>query len=174
LLMNRNLPQITGFNNITANLGELQNRGFEFELNTNNINSEDFSWNSDFVFSFNRNEIKELHGDYGQFTLLNEMHEGEIPDFANDWFPGQAIDVVWDYDITGVWQEDEAEEAAEYGARPGDYKAVDVNNDGNYTELEDKQFIGHRQPRYHLGLRNEFSYKNFSASVFLRSALGHI
>lgn len=174
LLMNRNLPQITGYENVTTNLGELENRGFEFTLNTSNVSSSNFSWGSDFVFSLNRNKIKRLFGDFGEYTLVSETFEGELPDFGNEWFPGHPIDAVWDYDIIGVWQTDEAEQAAVYGARPGDYKAVDVNGDGNYTEVADKQFIGYRQPRFRLGLRNEISYKNFSASMFIRSDLGHI
>src|SRR5690606_1493237 len=46
LLMNRQLPEITGFSNITANLGELQNRGMDFTLNTVNMNRANFIWKS--------------------------------------------------------------------------------------------------------------------------------
>src|SRR5690606_12213731 len=59
LLMNRLLPRVTGFSNITSNLGELQNRGFELTLNTKNINRPSFQWNSGLVFSLNRNKIIE-------------------------------------------------------------------------------------------------------------------
>ncbi len=56
-----------------------------------------------------------------------------------------------------------------------DFKAVDVNGDGKYVDVEDKQFIGYTVPRYRLGLRNDFTFfKNFTASVFVRADLGHI
>jgi TonB-linked SusC/RagA family outer membrane protein len=175
LLMDRVLPRVTGFSNITSNLGQLRNRGLELSVNTRQINKSNFTWKSNLVFSLNRNKIEELFGDTGTYTLLNEERTGDIPDFTNKWFPGQAIDVVWDYDVNGVWQLNEAEEAAKYNMQPGDFKAVDVNDDDRYVDLIDKKFIGHTEPRYRLGLRNDFSFlKNFTASVFVRSDLGHI
>jgi hypothetical protein len=175
LLMNRQLPRVTGFKNITANLGELGNKGFEMTLNTINFTNPAFTWRSNFVFSLNRNKIKRLFGDVGTYTLLGETKEGELPDYTNQWFPGQGIDVVWDYKVTGIWQLDEADVAKSYNLEAGDYKAVDANGDGRYTDLQDKLFIGHDQPRYRLGLRNDFSFlKNFTASVFLRADLGHL
>ncbi|GAB3162786.1 TonB-dependent receptor [Telluribacter humicola] len=175
LLMNRNLPSITGFANITSNLGELGNKGFEMTINTVNINERNFKWRTNLVFSFNRNKIKKLFGDVGEYRLLGETRTGEIPDFTNQWFPGQPIDVIWDYELLGVWQVDEAAKAAEYGMRPGDFKGVDVDQDGIYNELVDKQFIGYTSPRYRFGLSNDFTFlKNFTSSVFLRADLGHM
>ena len=174
LLMNRILPRVTGFSNITTNLGELGNRGFEMTLNTKNVTTPKISWSSNFVFSLNRNKIKKLFGDMGTYTLLGEERYGEVPDYSNQWFPGQPIDVVWDYDINGIWQTGE-EEAAAYGLQPGDFKAVDVNEDGHYVNLDDKRFIGYDAPRYRLGLRNDITFlKNFTASIFVRADLGHI
>jgi len=175
LLMNRQLPIITGFENIVANLGELGNRGLELSINTQNVKNENLDWRSSLVFSLNRNKIKELWGDVGEYTLLGKTQTGELPDFTNKWFPGYASDVVWDYDVIGVWQLGEEDAAAVYNMVPGDYKAVDVNDDGKYLQLDDKRFIGYTSPRYRLGLRNEFTFlKNFSASVFIRADLGHI
>lgn len=175
LLMKRKLPRITGFSSVTSNLGELQNRGFEFSLNTVNVNRPGFSWRSNVIFSLNRNEIKSLFGDYEEVELNGKMVRREVPDYANEWFPGQAIDVVWNYKVTGVWQVDEADVAETYNMDPGDFKAVDVDNSGAFEELIDKQFIGYTRPRHRLGFRNDFSFlKNFTASVFLRADLGHI
>jgi len=175
LLMNRNLPEVTGFSSIMSNLGELGNRGFELTLNTVNISHSGFSWKSNVVFSLNRNKINKLFGDIGSYTLLGKTQTGELPDYTNQWFPGQAIDVIWDYKVIGIWQSNEAGEAAKYGLEPGDFKAVDVNNDGAYVNLQDKQFIGYTKPRYRLGMRNDFSFlKNFTASIFIRADLGNL
>jgi TonB-dependent starch-binding outer membrane protein SusC len=175
LLMNRVLPRVTGFGSIMSNLGELGNRGFEMTLNTINVSQKDFTWKSGLVFSLNRNKINKLFGDIGSYTLLGKTHTGELPDYSNEWFPGQALDVVWDYKIIGIWQKDEAVEAAKYNLEPGDFKAVDVNGDGKYVNLDDKKFIGYTQPRYRLGLRNDFNFlKNFTVSIFIRADLGQI
>jgi TonB-dependent starch-binding outer membrane protein SusC len=175
LLMNRIIPAITGFSDITTNLGELGNQGIEMTLNTVNLSQSKFTWKSNIVFSLNRNKIIKLFGDIDSYTLLGKAQTGEVPDYTNGWFPGQAIDVVWDYKTIGIWQTDEATEAAKYGLSPGDFKILDVNADNIYEDVNDKQFIGHDAPQYRLGLRNDFTFlKNFTASIFVRADLGHI
>ncbi|WP_229253042.1 SusC/RagA family TonB-linked outer membrane protein [Dyadobacter helix] len=175
LLMNRLLPEITGFKNITSNLGQLGNRGFEMTINTVNTEKRNFSWRSSLVFSFNRNKIKRLFGDYKEETVDGKTVKRELPDYTNEWFPGQALDRVWNYDVTGIWQVSEKDAAAVYKLQPGDFKATDADGNGKYEALADKMFIGYRQPRFRIGLRNEFTFlKNFSGSIFLRSELGHI
>src|SRR5690606_14821710 len=131
---------ITGFSSITSNLGKLENQGLELGIRTYNIKRSDFEWNSDLVFSFNRNKIVSLFGDVGEYTLLGKTQHGELPDFSNHWFPGKSVDIVWDYDVIGVWQMEEEEEADRYNMSPGDFKSVDVNDDGSYTDLIDKRF----------------------------------
>ncbi|WP_211483049.1 SusC/RagA family TonB-linked outer membrane protein [Fodinibius roseus] len=174
LLVNRTLPISTGFNNITDNIGELANRGFEMTVHTNNYTSSDISWRSSLNFSLNRNEITQLFGDTGTYTLVGEEYEGELPDYTNEWFPGRAVDVIWDYERIGIWQEEEVDAAAEYNQIPGDIKVRDLDGNQLYEEDYDKQFIGHTEPRYRIGLRNEVDFLgNFSASVFVRADLGH-
>jgi len=175
LLVDRTLPRITGFDNITTNIGELANKGVEFTISSVNVNSANFDWRSTFNLSLNRNKIISLFGESGDFTLEGNAQNGEVPDFQNEWFPGRAIDAVWNYEIAGIWQEEEVTAAEVYGLEPGDLKAVDRDNSGTYEALEDKTFIGFEQPRVRLGFRNDFSFlKNFSASIFIRADLGHM
>jgi TonB-linked SusC/RagA family outer membrane protein len=175
LLMNRQLPRITGFTSITSNLGELGNRGLEVSINTVNIKGRNLDWRSNLVLSLNRNKIKKLWGNIGEYTLMGEKYSGEVPDFVNRWFPGKARDVVWDYEVTGIWQLDEKEAAAVYKLFPGDYKATDINNDGKYIQLDDKKFIGYTDPRFRIGFKNDITFlKNFSVSLFIRADLGHL
>ena len=175
LLMNRQLPQLTGFTSIVSNLGRLGNKGVELTINTVNVTQRNLSWKSNFVFSLNRNKIKNLFGDYQQVDVNGQKVTQEVPDYTNQWFPGQALDRVWNYDVTGVWQSSEAAEAAKYRMVPGDYKARDLDNNGTYEALKDKAFIGYTQPRFRLGFRNDFTFfRNFTASIFIRADLGHI
>lgn len=173
LLMDRRLPEITGFRDITTNLGRLDNRGLEVTVNTENIKTNRLNWNSGLVFSLNRNEIKRLWGDFEEVEVNGQITSREVPDYANRWFPGQGIDRIWDYDIIGVWSTDQFELAQEYFQRPGDFRARDVNDDGLYRELDDKVFLGWTRPRYRIGIRNQVNFSNFEFSCFLRSDLGH-
>ncbi|MBC8153031.1 MAG: SusC/RagA family TonB-linked outer membrane protein [Bacteroidetes bacterium] len=175
LLMNRQLPQLTGFSSVVTNLGKLGNRGVELTVNTVNVNERNLTWKSNLVFSLNRNKIRNLFGDYEEVEVNGQKVRREVPDYTNQWFPGQALDRVWNYDVTGIWQQTEAAEAAKYRMVPGDFKAVDVNNNGVYESLADKQFIGYTQPRYRFGLRNDVTFmRHFTASVFVRADVGHI
>jgi len=175
LLMNRLLPEITGFTSITTNLGELGNKGFEFSVGTVNVKQSNFSWRSSLVFSLNRNRIKKLFGEYEEVEENGQTIRREVPDYTNEWFPGQPIDRIWNYKVLGIWKTDQRDAAQVYRLEPGDFKAEDVDGNGVYDALIDKQFIGYTAPRYRLGFRNEFTFwKNFSASVFLRADLGHM
>ncbi|WP_194086705.1 SusC/RagA family TonB-linked outer membrane protein [Maribellus luteus] len=175
LLVKRSLPKITGFDNITTNIGQLHNKGFELTLISKNINTPNFLWKSIFTYAMNRNKIVELFGDKGEYVLEGKTQEGEIPDITNQWFPGKALDVIWDYDIAGIWQLGEEEEASKYNLKPGDFKARNLDDIEKYEALQDKTFIGFKEPRHSLGLMNEFTIlKNISASVFLRADLGHL
>ncbi|WP_455628575.1 TonB-dependent receptor [Parabacteroides chinchillae] len=174
LLMERKLPEITGFPKIMTNLGELQNKGVELTLNTVNIDRENFRWTSNLVYSANRNKIVKLFGDYETVELNGNVVRREVPDYENNLFPGHAIDHIWNYKIDGIWQQNEADKAAVYRLSPGDWKAADVDDNGKYEALQDKQFIGYSEPRHRLGFRNSFTFfKNFNASLFFRADLGH-
>ncbi len=175
LLIDRSLTQAIGFDKVSANLGEVQNTGFELSLNTVNIKNEGFQWNSSLSFSLNRNKINHLYGDYEDVLDANGNVIGrkEMDDIKNEWFIGRDISSIWTYKVIGVWQENEAAQAAEYGLRPGDMKIKDA--DGNkYYDNEDKEFIGYKTPRFRWTFRNEFTFlKNWTASFMLYSYWGH-
>jgi TonB-dependent starch-binding outer membrane protein SusC len=173
LLVLRSLPNITGFNNVMDNLGEVQNKGIELNLNTNNIDHTNFSWKSTINFTVNRNKIIHL---YGPVNILDEsgnvIGKTEPDDASNGWFIGHDIGSIWDLKVLGVWQVDEKDEAAKYGVRPGDFKLEDVDKDYLYTDA-DRQFLGYRTPRFSWTLSNEFTfYKNFDLSFMIYSNLG--
>ena len=174
LLVRRILPSTTGFSNVTTNIGKLGNQGIELTVGSVNVSSSAFEWRTDLNFSINRNKLKNLFGEYGDYVLEGKELYGEVPDYENEWFIGRPIDAIWNYDILGMWQVEEAEAAREYNLKPGDIKGFDRNEDGKYEALYDKSFIGYKEPRYRVGLRNEISFlKNFTANIFLRADLGH-
>ena len=174
LLVKRSLEDIIGFDYIWTNLGQINNKGLEFQLTSQNIRHSDFSWTSSFNFSFNRNKIVSLYGDKQDVLDANGnvIGQREPDDITNGWFIGHPLDAVWDYKVLGVYSEAEKDLAAKYGQQPGDFKIEDVNNDGKYTN-DDKQFLGYKNPRYNLSLRNDFTFlKNFDLSFMLYAKLG--
>lgn len=171
MIMNQRLPGFSGFGSITTNLGQVDNSGIELAINSRNFETDNFTWNTAFTLSYNKNEIKKLYGE------IDPVTGKEKDDVANRWFIGHSIDEIWDYKITGIWQTNEREEAAKYGQEPGDPKIW--NNPANdtdgtpYYDDEDKVFLGHTVAPWRLSMRNEFTiFKNFSVSFSLYSFLG--
>ena len=105
----------------------------------------------------------------------NVIGQKEADDIENQWFIGEAIDRIWDYQTLGIYQIGEEAQAMVYGKKPGDWKLRDVNEDGQLTPLDDKVFLGYSTPRYTLGLSNNLTFfKNFEVSAFIRADLGHL
>ena len=67
----------------------------------------------------------------------------------------------------GIWQLDEAEEAAKYGEKPGRIKIKDQNKDGSIDNDSDRVILGSETPDFVMGLNNTFKYKNFDLRVFM-------
>lgn len=174
LLVKRALPNVLGFAFVLDNLGQVDNKGLELSLNSNNMKRENFSWRTTFNLQMNRNKIVHL---YGNQTIVkdasgNIISQRESDDITNKWFIGHAVDEIWNYKVLGVWQTEEADAAAKYGVKPGDHKILDVNGDGKYTN-DDKVFQGYTSPRARLTLRNEFKlFKGFDLSFMMYSYLG--
>lgn len=162
LLMQRNLPTISGYNKVYQNMGETANKGIEITLNSRNIVTSDFTWSTNLVFSWNKNEIKDLYGDGKD-------------DIANRWFIGQPIGVIYDYTKVGIWQEDEiaagAHEKWDPMAKAGDLKLADLNKDGKISD-EDRSVLGQTTPKWIGGMTNTFTWKDLTLSVFLQSVQG--
>ena len=186
MIMNQRLPSFTGFTNITTNLGQVDNRGFEISLNTLNIDRENLKWTTTFGFSYNKNEIKHLY--YQHENILdadgNIVGSKERDDISNGWFIGKPIGAIWNYRVTGIWQANEFDQAQEYGQYPGDpkvannYTADDVTNpDGSIKHTyndKDKEFLGETNPPIHWSLRNEFVlWKDLSIAFNIYSYMGH-
>lgn len=158
LLLFRAIPDITGFSRVLDNLGTVANRGIELTLNTKNVNSGDFRWESTLNFASNRNRIVDLYGDGKD-------------DIGNRWFIGQPVNVVFDFQQTGIWQTGEDPSSTDPGAKPGDIKFADVNGDGTITPA-DRVVLGQVNPRWIGGIINTFHYKNLHLSIFIQTVQG--
>ena len=163
LLLQRNLPKVSGYSNVYMNMGKTANKGLEITINSKNIVTKDFTWGTNLVWSWNKNEIKDLYGD-------------EKSDIGNRWFIGEPISVIYDYEMVGIWQKDEIERGDHLNwdpqAQPGDVKLRDVNGDGKIDPNDDKTIQGQTTPKWIGGLTNTFTYKNLSLSIFIQTVQG--
>ena len=159
LLLERAIPITSGFTSVFENIGETKNSGFEFSLTSRNVSNQDFSWSTNVNLYANREEILDLYGN------------GE-DDIGNGWFIGEPITVWYDYEKTGIWQQNEAEQAAVFGREPGEIKVTDQNGDGRINE-QDRVILGSDIPTLTGSIINNFRYKNFDLSVFLFGSFGH-
>lgn len=62
LIMERQLPSTTGWTSVWDNIGKVRNTGLELSINTINVQTSDFSWQTNIIFDTNKNEILELYG----------------------------------------------------------------------------------------------------------------
>jgi hypothetical protein len=186
MIMSQRLPGFSGFNSIATNLGEVANNGLEFNINSLNMKREIFEWRTTLNISFNKNKI--LHLYYQNENVLdasgNVIGTKEMDDKTNGWFIDHPISAIWDYQVTGIWQANEIDEAKKYGQKPGDPKVANnftaddkKNADGSTTPVyneKDKVFMGQWAPPVNWALRNDFTlWKNLSISFNLYSYLGH-
>lgn len=163
LILSRNIPNITGSGSILDNIGEVSNQGIDLTFTTENIRTDDFRWESTFIFSTYKNEILRLYGT-------------EDDDINNGWFIGESLGVIYNYEKIGIWQEDEiaADEHLDHDptARPGDIKFADLNGDGQIDSENDRKILGSTLPKWNGGLTNTFQYKDFTLDLFIETAQG--
>lgn len=162
LLMTRTVPVMNGYTSLDDNVGEVQNKGIELSINSDNIITKNFKWSTTFVLAGNWDKIVELQRD---------AEGNKLDDISNSWVIGEPVVAWFDYKIIGVWQTHEAEAAAVYGAVPGDAKILDKDNNGS-IKADDRMIIGSKAPRWTAGLTNTFQYKNISLSLFFNGSFG--
>lgn len=158
LILNQKIPTVTGFNQVIANIGQIENKGVELTLNTANIVRKDFNWNSTFTFTKNNNKLLQLYG--GTQTV----------DKGNRLFVGYPIRGNFDYKFDGIWQTTDKDLATKYGQVPGAVRVVDQNNDGKISSAEgvdDRVYLGTQLPNYLIGFTNRLSFKNIDFSFFM-------
>lgn len=166
LLLNVNIPSLTGFTAAWKNTGRMQNTGFEFGLNTKNLTGS-FKWNTSMNISFNKNKVLAL-GPTGD-NIMSGTGIGE----TNITMIGQPIGSFYGYRQLGIFRDQADLNSYPHDAtsRAGDAKFEDVNNDGKLN-AEDRTLIGNNQPDFIYSMTNTINYKNFDFSIALQGSQG--
>jgi TonB-linked SusC/RagA family outer membrane protein len=175
MLLDAPVPRTSGYATIRRNVGSMQNQGFEFGLNTVNIDRGGFSWNTTFNISLNRNKVLSL-------ATPSDIFNVGGPNFTNPTNVirvGESVGAFWGLTRLGVWSEAEREEASKFTSYrnnltilPGDIKYLDVNGDKAITDA-DRTIIGNGSPKGWGALTNSFRFKNFDATLELQFMYGN-
>lgn len=184
LLLSTRLPMSSGYETMMVNAGETKNVGIDLTVNTQNIITKDFSWNTTLTFSHNKNTVEALTGEEvqlfeGKFGYNQNTHRLAV---------GEPIGQFYGFITDGLYQVDDfdydpatktyilKDGVACYGNRntvqPGDWKFR--NMDGNdVIDENDKTVIGNASPKFYGGLNNNFAYKGFDLSIFFTFSYGN-
>jgi TonB-linked SusC/RagA family outer membrane protein len=157
MLLNRPIPASVGLPSSTAtkNIGEMENRGFEFQVTSHNLNSQnELKWTTDFNISFNKSKIISLDG--GTIKVGNISDRGSVA-IAQE---GQPLGLFFGYISDGV------------DPATGDMIYRDLDESGTVSD-GDKTIIGNANPKYTFGLTNTFTYKGWSFSFFFQGVQGN-
>lgn len=172
LLLNVNIPTITGFNTALQNIGEVENKGMELVLNTVNVKGK-FEWSTDFNLSAYRNKVLAL-GPEGD-PIISDHHKTEV---------GQPIGMFYGLVMDGIFESTEElaqgpiyNPGASNRTRVGDIKFKDFSGpngspDGIINSY-DRVYMGSPHPDFYYGMTNNFSYKNISLAVSLQGVVGN-
>nr|MBA4168141.1 TonB-dependent receptor [Chitinophagaceae bacterium] len=167
---NRRINDLVGYYNaqlpsqiypdVFANAGLMKNEGFELTLNAKLASSKSFTWNATFTGAYNKNEIVSVTSDQFKGTAHNitDFGLGNVQRLA----PGQPVGVFYGrvfagFDNNGQWL---------FNNKDGKPVSADQIGDDDFA------YLGNSIPKYNIGFTNSFKYKNFDATILLRSSFG--
>ncbi len=170
LLISKYVPYTSGYPVSLQNIGEIENKGLELALNTENIKGK-FNWNTNATFSVNRNKVLSLGG-------VNQIIIGGSTQVGNIIKVGQPLGAFYGLKTDGLYTAanlptDLSTTVLGASTAVGDIKYVDISGDGKITTAADQTIIGSAQPKFIFGLTNTFNYKSFDLSVFVQGSYGN-
>ena len=162
LLYKVTMPGIIGFSNMWDNVGEVQNKGFELELQSQNLTGT-LRWSTSFNMAYNKNEVTDLGNNDKIFSDSN----------TQVLMVGQPMRSFYMYDAVGVYQysEDLRKYPVRKGTALGDVRYRDVNDDGVIND-DDRTLVGKPNPDFTFGMTNKLSWKAFDLSVLCTAQFG--
>lgn len=156
LLLSRPLPFASGFSSVMDNIGRVDNQGIDLLINSVNIKTKTFGWESTLSLNYNKNEIKKL-GENNEDILTDPGFVGGNVILR----VGEPLGSFYGYRRLGTWGANEAAEAAKVGAVPGEAK-----------RSADREIIGNGLPKVTGSFINKFYYKNFDLILDLQFVTG--
>lgn len=190
MLMSMQLPsymgtQGNGSSKLQApngNYGSIENKGLEITLDAHPVQLKNFSWDSNFQISFNKNKLLSL-SDTENATLVGYGQFGDVVCVSEI---GKPLYNFYGYKVEGVYKDlDDIQNSAKPAKYPsdgvfsrgntvwvGDIKYKDVDENGIIDE-RDRTDLGSPLPKFTFGWTNTFRYRNLDLSIFLNGSYGN-
>ena len=179
LLQNVKLPVSNGYTSRVDNFGEVENKGLEFSLATNLVQTDDFTWDMRANLGFNRNKLVALNSNlYFQLGPSVGFSQTNPILFMVD----QPLGIFWGAQTNGIYSDwEEANASGIQGAAPGEIKyindSIDLDASGEPEALQKITFddyvkIGDPNPDYTFSISNSFSYKKWDMSILFTGQKG--
>jgi len=194
LLFSKELPNTSGFKNVQTNVGKVRYQGFDLEITSNNIQTDNFNWTSKLTWSFVKNKVLKLPDNgrdknrIGGITLADGSAFGGIAE-------GESLYSYYGFVVDRILETQADADNAMYDSKAKGYRFSDgkkvagrkevgdyewKNREGSlqrngedYIDDQDQFHLGYTVPHSTGGLSNNFTYKNFNLNIFLDWALGH-
>jgi hypothetical protein len=168
----RSIPSANGVTSVYFNLGEVENKGIEVTLNTQNITRTNFRWSTDFIFTTNKERIVDIDGSGNS-------------NFANLWILNEPLQVYWGYKKEGIFQYSDTAAKGALGGYywtktgnkgnvnylPGRIRIADANGDTAMSPA-DRIVLGSHNPDFTTSIGNTFGFKNFELNFLVYVRVG--
>ncbi len=167
LLLNQPIQSTSGFQTALVNLGKVDNRGFEIDINTKNVVSGKFSWTSVATVTRNKNTLLSLPGANGLISTVDSKRPAQ-------WIAKEGNPISSFYGYVATTPVDPKYLVNAYypiGANARDVYVKDLNGDGVITTA-DQKILGSPYPKIIWSLTNNFKYGNFDFSFMFQSSQG--
>lgn len=195
LLLDAETSPSTGFDRVQQNVGEVTNKGLEITIESKNIKTENFEWDTNFNISFNKTNTVRLNN--GQTEILTDP-EWDTQFMQNEYQyvtrVNNPVGMIYGLEFDGIYQIDDfiLTNGGSYDLKSGipsyrtqmqpgmvkfkDQLTVDTNSDGIADAGDgiindlDRKIIGNPQPKHTGGFLNNFRYKSFDLQILFQWA----
>lgn len=168
LLLEKRIPQMTGFSTKLENVGSIQNQGIELLINSVNVSKKNFNWSSTLTLSGNRSKVLDLGS--VESIILHDLG-GAVVQLIKD----KPVGVFTGVEYLGTYKNQEEIDAdGPYGLRQmiGGPRYKDTDGSGIINN-DDHEIIGNPEPLFYGGLNNTLIVKNFQLDVYLQGTYGN-
>ena len=158
LIMDRPLPNSTGFTSVMDNIGQITNQGIELLINTRNVDNKDFSWGTTLNMNYNKNTIDKL-GENDEDVFVNPSW---VSGHQTILRVGESVGSFWGYERLGIWTE--ADKTA------GNIPSGQIV--GQAKRSPEKKILGKGLPDFTGSFINNLRYKNLDLTIDMQFVLG--